>query len=219
MTAKDLILNSIPVLNPAMYVSDALLRMEEAKLSFLPVTDGDIYLGTICEKSLHDFVDVQQPIGTDYLSFPFVRDESHIFDALSQITQLSIDMLPVISFDNRYLGAIGRESLLKQLSVVCNTNQQGAVILLEMYPEDYSLSELSRLVEDNNFKVVNLLTYPYENTGMLRVNLKIDREDATPLLRSLERFNYKVVCCFQQQGFIDETLRQRLDELMYYLEL
>jgi len=124
MTAKDLILNSIPVLNPAMYVSDALLRMEEAKLSFLPVTDGDIYLGTICEKSLHDFVDVQQPIGTDYLSFPFVRDESHIFDALSQITQLSIDMLPVISFDNRYLGAIGRESLLKQLSVVCNTNQQ-----------------------------------------------------------------------------------------------
>lgn len=219
MTAKDFLSDKVPVLHPAVPASEALSCMEEFRLCFLPVTDGDIYLGTICEKSLHDFADMQRPIGREGLSFPFVREHSHVFDALGRMVQLSLDMLPVIESDNRYVGAIDRETLLAKLSVMCDVGRPGAVIGLEMFPEDYFLSELSRLVEDNNAKVVNLLTYPQGHKGKLRISLKIDREDATPLLRSLERFGYTVVFCFQQEGVIDESFRQRLKELMFYLEM
>ncbi|MCP9612575.1 CBS domain-containing protein [Coprobacter tertius] len=219
MTAKDLISNDIPVLYPETTVTEALARLEETRLGFLPVVKGEEYIGMASEKMLLETSDAEQELGNLILSAPSVKSESHLFDVLNQMTQLSVDMMPVTTQDGHYLGSVDRKNLLKHISTICNTGQEGAVILLEMYPEDYSLSELARLVEDNNCKIMNLLTYPYSENGMLRISIKIDCVDASPVLRSLERFNYKIVCCYQQQGVIDETLRQRFNELMYYLEM
>ena len=38
------------------------------------------------------------------------------------------------------------------------------------------------------------------------------------VLRSLERFDYRVVSCYQLHGVMDERIEQRIKELMYYLK-
>lgn len=120
-------------------------------------------------------------------------------------------------------GKIGRENWrtpsVREESHLCQTSSSGAIIELEIPREDYSATELTRLVEDNDCRVMNLMIRPDEKTGIWKACLRIDREDATPVLRSLERFDYRVVSCYQLHGVMDERIEQRIKELMYYLEM
>jgi hypothetical protein len=110
-------------------------------------------------------------------------------------------------------------ALMEKLDELSNMGNEGALIVLEINPRDYMLSPVIHLVEQNNAKVVHVLTYIEEETSKQIVILKIDLEDASSVLRSFERFNYKVRYYLQKQASNDETLHNRLNELMYYLEM
>ncbi|MDR0507108.1 MAG: hypothetical protein LBH32_09890 [Dysgonamonadaceae bacterium] len=112
-------------------------------------------------------------------------------------------------------------TLIEKLNEISNAGSNGASIVLEINPRDYMLSQIAHLVEQNNAKLLHVFTFMEEETSMLIVILKIDLEDATYVLRSLERFNYVVRSCLQKQSSDSnsETLCKRLDELMYYLEM
>jgi hypothetical protein len=110
-------------------------------------------------------------------------------------------------------------TLMKKLNELSNMGNEGALIVLEISPQDYLLAPIVHLVEQNNAKVLHVFTYIEEETSKQIVILKIDLEDASAVLRSFERFDYKVRYYLQKQGFNDETLQNRLNELMYYLEM
>jgi hypothetical protein len=110
-------------------------------------------------------------------------------------------------------------ALLDKLNELGNMGNEGALIVLEINPRDYVLSQLVHLAEQNNAKVLHVLSCMEEETSKQIVILKIDLEDATPVLRSFERFNYTVRYYLQNRVFNDETMQNRLGELLYYLEM
>ena len=57
------------------------------------------------------------------------------------------------------------------------------------------------------------------NTGRLIISIKIDLEDASPVIRSFERCNYTVLFYFMKKGMVDDLLEQRMSELMYYINM
>jgi hypothetical protein len=110
-------------------------------------------------------------------------------------------------------------ALMEKLDEFSNMGNEGALIVLEINPRDYMLSQIVHLVEQNSAKVLHVFSYLEEETSKQIVILKIDLEDAGAVLRSFERFNYKVRCYLQKQALNDETLNNRLNELMFYLEM
>ena len=135
------------------------------------------------------------------------------------ITRYGLSLLPVVSVDGTYLGVITRDCLVDVLSELCNAEAAGSVIVLEMMPQDYSLTDIARLVEANNAHVLNLLSHQDNDTGRLLITLKIDLEDASPVIRSLERFNYTVLYHFMEKGMVDDMLQQRMNELLHYMNM
>ena len=111
------------------------------------------------------------------------------------------------------------ERLLAEVSKWCAADGGGSVIVLEIWPQDYALSEIARLVESNNAHLLSLLSYHDITIGRTRIVLKIDLEDASPVIRSFERFDYTVVYHFMRSGVIDNELRQRMDELLFYMNM
>jgi len=109
--------------------------------------------------------------------------------------------------------------LVEKFTEITGADSNGALIAIELNPQDYDLSNIARLVESNNSKILGLFSYPVKETGKLVVMLKIDSEDASAVLRSLERFDYSVIYHFQEHGLTDEIQRERLEELMYYLQM
>lgn len=150
---------------------------------------------------------------------PAASENGHLHEALALMTRYGLSVLPVISLDGAYLGVITRDRMVDILSELCNAEAPGSVIVLEVMPQDYSLSDIARLIESNNAHVLNLLSRQDKDTGRLLITLKIDLEDASPVIRSFERFNYTVLYHFMEKGMVDDMLQQRMNELLHYMNM
>ena len=96
---------------------------------------------------------------------------------------------------------------------------ENSLIILEIPLKDYTLTEIARIVESNNAHVMDLSVIPISGGSLLLISLKLDVDDLTAVLRSFERFNYSVLYYFMREGEVTDTQQERLDELMYYLEM
>ncbi|WP_102408396.1 CBS domain-containing protein [Parabacteroides bouchesdurhonensis] len=220
MLVKDFIMKELPVLKSFDTVEYALAIMDDYKLKHLPlVNDGGIYRCLISEKDLLTIPEPSGTIGEPVLFAPSIRKNSHLHEALSIMTRYGLSLLPVVTTDGVYTGAITRDKLIDALSELCNAEAEGSIIVLEMMPQDYVLSDIARLVESNNAHVLNLLSHQDKETGRLLISIKIDLEDASPVIRSFERFNYTVLYHFMEKGMVDNLLQQRMNELLHYMNM
>jgi hypothetical protein len=62
-----------------------------------------------------------------------------------------------------------------------------------MTPQDYSLAELSRIVEYNDAKILNVFvnTLP-GNFSKVLVSLKLNRPELNTIVQTLERYQYRI---------------------------
>ena len=211
MLVKDFITKEIPVLKSFDTAEYALALMEDFKLKHLPLLSDSAYQCLVSEKDLLALPDPSATIGEPVLFAPAISENGHLHEALAMITRYGLSLLPVVSVDGTYL--------VDALSELCNAEAAGSVIVLEMMPQDYSLTDIARLVEANNAHVLNLLSHQDKDTGRLLITLKIDLEDASPVIRSFERFNYTVLYHFMEKGMVDDMLRQRMNELLHYMNM
>ncbi|MCD8176914.1 MAG: hypothetical protein LUE98_05610 [Tannerellaceae bacterium] len=135
------------------------------------------------------------------------------------MSRYKLSLLPVVDTAGKYLGVITHERMIEALTDICSASEPGSILVLELLPQDYVLSDIARLAEDNNAMVLNLFSYPDPETGRLIVTFKINLEDASPVIRSLERFNYTILYHFMESGMVDDVLQQRMDELLYYMNM
>ncbi|HUI33860.1 MAG: hypothetical protein PHO84_00055 [Dysgonamonadaceae bacterium] len=99
------------------------------------------------------------------------------------------------------------------------TEQEHSLIVLEVPINDYTLSEIARLVEDNNARVIRLEVLPSKDGLSLLVSLKLDIIDISAVLRSFERYSYNIIYYFMREGDISDTYEDRLKELLHYLDM
>ena len=99
------------------------------------------------------------------------------------------------------------------------TQPIGAVFVLEIKAIDYSLTEISRLVESNEAKIMSMFTESDAfDPNLLIVTIKVNTIDLTRILATFERFEFKILAKFhdyQTQKFESS----RIDLLLKYLEI
>lgn len=219
MLAKDFITKDIPVLKSFDTVEYALTLMDDFKLKHLPIIQDSVYQGIISERELLAVPNPSSAIGSPVLFCPCILENGHLHEALSLLTRYKITLLPVVTAEGKYCGSITRENFIDLISELSNAETAGSVLVLEIVPQDYSLADISRIVESNNARILNVFTRIDKDTDRLLVILKIDMEDASPVIRSFERFNYTVLYHFMEKGMVDELLQQRMNELLHYMNL
>ncbi|MBD5269612.1 MAG: hypothetical protein HDS43_03215 [Bacteroides sp.] len=90
------------------------------------------------------------------------------------------------------LGVITETSLLEGLGRMIAPRDDSSVITLECRPEDYSASMLAHAVENTDSHLVDFWSVPAAD-GMLRVTLRVRCSDPSAAVRSLERYDFRVV--------------------------
>ncbi|MDR1368900.1 MAG: CBS domain-containing protein [Dysgonamonadaceae bacterium] len=219
MLSKDFLTKQVPVLKPEDSGSFSLSQMEDYKLKHLPVVSEGKYIFLLSEKDIFLMENVDDPIENISIYAPLVNGKAPVPEVLLVMSKENLTVLPVVSEDGTYIGVITLSILIEKMAEATQAASHGALIAIEINSHDYNLSQLSHLIESNNAKILSLLSYPIEATSKLTVLVRIDLEDASPVLRSLERFNYRVLYYSQREGLADDVMQRRLDELMYYLEM
>lgn len=219
MTAKNAIEESIPYLKISDNVSFALELMEEFKVEHLPVLDGKKLLGVVSELQL---LEVAEEMTLKDIKFPFtsisINEYLHLFDAMRIGYESKSSILPVCDQDGKYIGLISPKSLLIKLSEFNFATELGGIFIVEADANDYSVSEIARIVESNKANILNIATAKNSNPSRIQITVKVNTLDLTYILATLERYDYEIVAVFHQAEQIDQ-LKERYDALMSYLNV
>lgn len=197
----------------------ALALMDDFKLKHLPLLAENVYRCLVSEKDLLAMPDLCAIIGECLLFSPCVQIDTHIYEALALVARYQLSLLPAVDADGVYCGVITRDKLIEVVSEFCNADAPGSVFVLEVTPQDYSMTDIARLVEENNAHILSLLSSTDKKNGRLHLIIKIDLEDISPVIRSFERFDYTVLYYFMEKGLVDDLLKQRMEELVYYMNM
>lgn len=220
MVAEDIIDSSIPAIGTEYSCSRALSLMDTFKMSHLPVTENGMYVGIISEDEIYDKEKFDSSIGDlGMLRVPYVESKQHIFDVLAVASQFSLPIVPVVNHERRYLGSITSKNLLDALAEITNVRTKGAVLILEMGIHDYSMSEIARIVESENAKIISSYVTEYEDSTKIDVTLVVNMSEISPVVKSLERYGYKVNTFFSGSNMIDDFYRERYEQLMNYMRI
>ena len=131
--------------------------MEEYKIYALPVVDGsNKFLGTIEDDSILNMDNIQQSLQFVQNTFKHVSIflESHLFEAMQIISEHKISILPVINKTYHYVGYVTPLDIIMKISKIHIYNTTTNIIVISLNRKNYSLYEISRLIEENNAKIL-----------------------------------------------------------------
>tara|TARA_R110002072_G_scaffold274864_1_gene435837 strand:+ start:992 stop:1651 length:660 start_codon:yes stop_codon:yes gene_type:complete len=219
MLARELISKVVPPLKPNDEVARALAWMDEFKVSHLPVVDGREFLGLISEDNILDGEKGDTVIASrDVLNHASVLESQHIYYVIRKLAATDISVVAVVDSDGMYLGCITLFDLVSKFEELAVINQPGGIIVLNLNKNDYSLAQVAHVIESNNAKILSSYVFERPETGMLELTLKVNREEISSILQSLERYNYHVLAHFQESTQL-EDLKGRYDELMRFINI
>ena len=219
MTAAELISNHIPTLQATDTVRQAMDFMKEHRVTELPVVKDLKYIGLVHEEDLED-EDATLAVETLlHNGVPARINPADFFLVpLKIMHQQKLSVLPVVKEDGELMGIITMEDLLQATAHYNSAAIPGGIIILQMSPNSFYISEIGRIVESNNAKIIHLNTWTDPSTGELMVAIKVNKSDIQDILSSFERYEYNIIQYFGE-NLSEEELRLNYDHLMNYLNI
>lgn len=219
MLAKELISDVVPALKTSDTGAQALSWMEVFRISHLPIVNSRDFLGLISDKDIYNLNMADEPIGNHNLSLfsPYVFEDQHIYEVIEIASRLKLSVIPVLDRSNEYLGLITLNNLVEVFADLNALKHPGGILVLEVNQNDYSLTEISQIVESNDAKILSLYISSRTDTTQMYVTLKINRNDLTSVIRTFERYEYNIVASYLKDDDEDKLLEDRYDSFMRYL--
>lgn len=221
MIAEELINQMIPPLKLYDTVEKALRWMDEFRVNELPVVSNRKYLGLATELSLIELSDREQSLKEVPLEFQdvHVMYMQHFYDVMEAAIKNKIQVVPVLDDMQEYMGIITINDTLAAFGQMSALQGQGGILVLSMPERDYSLSQISRLIEEENTKILSAYVSPDElDPYKIKLTLKLSTNDLTRIIATLERFDYRITAQFQDTSTFDVG-KDRLDMLFKYLDI
>jgi len=221
MIAKDLIVDSIPVVKTSDTGNTALAWMEMHRVSHLPIVNNEEFLGMVSDTDIYDNNCGEEPLGNHNLSLvrPYVYENQHIFEVIDIVAKLGISVIPVLEQNKHYLGSITMFKLVEEFAKMISVEKAGGIIILEMTIHDYSLTEISQIVESNNARVLTLFVSSTDDSTVVSVTLKVDITDLASIVQTFERYDYKIKASFLSEDMLKVFYQDRYDSFINFLNI
>lgn len=220
--AEDLLNQMIPPLKVTDSTEKAARWLEEFHVGQLPVLDNRQYKGLITESDLIDREGAECELGSLALNYGevHVQHDQHFYNIIELAVQNRVQLVPVLDAQREYLGVVTVSDTLAAFGKVPVATSQQGIIVLAMEERDYSLTQISRYVEENNAKIISAHVAQDEHDPYrIRLTLKLNTPNITRIIATLERFGYSITAQFSGTGEVTEDEQERYDALLRYLNI
>ncbi len=221
MLAESLISEVVPSIKSSEEGQKALNWMDVFRVSHIPVVNDSSYVGMVSDKMIYDFELLDKPIEKeiDKLNTAHVHKDQHIFEVAILMYKLKLSVIAVLDTDHYYLGAITLYDLARRFARLFSLQEIGGVIVLEMNVNDYSLSQISQIVESNDVKILSMFLNRNKASSNLDVILKLDKEDLSPLIQTFMRYDYNVKAVYLDHTMLNDLYKDRFDQFMKFMNI
>ncbi|MDN3204873.1 cbs domain containing protein [Algoriphagus sediminis] len=221
MQASEFITDFIPPLKLSDKVSLALAWMEEIRTAVLPVVDQGKFLGFVRDEVILDLNDLGLTIAEielDGLDCKVYGDQ-HVYEILKAGAENGFNAVAILNREDIYQGVVTIEDSLTAFAESLSIQATGSVLVLSMEMTDYSLSEIARLVETENGKILSsIISSDPLDSSKIKLTLKIDQPELRHIKATLERFGYKIIDHFEEEAGISSE-EDRIGNLLRFLDI
>lgn len=220
MLIKDTIEYELPFLYSYFSVADAINWCEQYNSKFAFINDENkILIGYVSLAELYELDDSLTISTIELHEFKYrIFETQHVFELLKICSTLDSYILPILSLQNKIIGFCNPEKILQQYLENNPLSDEGGTIILSVNSNDYSLSEISKIVESNGATILNVTLNFNTQTQKIEVTLKINRTDLKNIEATFERYQYQIINVFHQSEY-DSQIRDRIDNLLKYLQV
>ncbi|MGB4901517.1 MAG: CBS domain-containing protein, partial [Saprospiraceae bacterium] len=93
----------------------------------------------------------------------------------------------------------------------------GSILVLELSDAQYSLSEISHIIEAEQAMILSsIISRPTETTILLTI--KVNKLDVSRIVAALRRYDYEVSASFSEDEVVD-NFKERYEAFMRYLDV
>lgn len=220
MIAGQLINQTIPELKSSDTVQKAIDLMEEFKVYYLPVVNDGQFQGLVSESVLMELEDWSTPIDniSIYEKNTFCFANTHFLEAIRIYLNNDFDILAVLD-EETFLGVIHYKDLFNAFLKAGSYNNPGGILVLSIKLRDYSLSELARIIETNDSKILATYVKTLENDPQsLEITLKLNSKDLSQVIAALVRQKFVILEKYHE-GAVNNPEKERLDQLFKFLDI
>ena len=191
-----------------------------ADLNFthFPVLENGIFIGSIASEDVETF-DIDKKAG-DYkytLERFYARKSMIWLDILEVFAKNHTNTVPVLDENNNYIGYYEMEDIMKFFQETPFLKEQGGIIIVQKGLLDYSMSQITQIVESNNGKILGCFISEADLENV-QVTVKIGLGAMNEIIQTFRRYNYEIISEHQEDTYIN-SLKERSDYLDKYLNI
>ena len=190
----------------------------DSTYSHFPILDNGIYLGCLSAVDAETFETDKIIIDYRY-SFEgfFVRESMIWLDVLEVFARNNSNIVPILNETNNYIGYYEITDVIKFLNETPFLKETGGIIVVEKATADYSMSQITQIVESNNGKILGVFVSE-ANAEKVQVTIKITLGAMNEIIQSFRRYNYEIVSDHHEDNYLN-TLKERSEYLDKYLNM
>ncbi|OJX50263.1 MAG: acetoin utilization protein acuB [Flavobacterium sp. 38-13] len=206
----------------AITVDDTIESVQDffADLSFshFPVLENGIYIGSISGDDVETFDTEKKILDYRYTLEGFYARKNMIWlDLLEIFARNHTSIVPVLDEKNNYIGYYDITDIIKFFHETPFLKEMGGIIIVEKNINDYSMSQISQIVESNNGKLLGMFVSSAE-ADKIQITVKIALGSLNDIIQTFRRYNYEIISEHQEDNYLN-ALKERSDYLDKYLNI
>ena len=166
---------------------------DDLNFSHFPVIEEGIYIGCIAAEDTETFDSNKKVIDYKFTMEGF----------FARTTTIWLDVLEVFAKNHTNLVPFLKEP--------------GAIIIVKKAILDYSMSQITQIVESNNGKLLGVFISE-SDADSVEVTLKISLGAMNEIIQTFRRYDYEIMSEHQEDNYIN-NLKERSDYLDKYLNI
>ncbi len=190
----------------------------DVPFSHFSVLNEGIYLGSIAADDVETFDSDKKVADYKYtLEGFFARKNMIWLDVLEVFAKNHTNIVPVLDEENSYLGYYELEDIVKFFHETPFLKEQGGIIVVKKNILDYSMSQITQIVESNNGKLLGLFVSEADAEN-IQVTIKITLGGMNEIIQTFRRYNYEIVSEHHEDNYLN-SLKERSEYLDKYLNM
>ncbi|MDA6070959.1 acetoin utilization protein acuB [Flavobacterium sp. AC] len=190
----------------------------DLNFSHFPVLENGIFIGSIASDDVETFDTDKKVIDYKYtLERFFARKSMMWLDVLEVFAKNHTNVVSVLDENNAYIGYYEMEDIMKFFQETPFLKEQGGIIIVQKGLLDYSMGQVTQIVESNNGKILGCFVSEADLENV-QITIKIGIGPMNEIIQTYRRYGYEIISEHQEDAYIN-SLKERSDYLDKYLNI
>jgi predicted transcriptional regulator len=219
MNINDYILKEIKALRLKNSIKSSRKLFKNYPITHFPVIENDKLLGSFAEEDIQTIENKKDELvaHAHLLNSFFADEKATVLELLKIFADNDTNIVPVLNEDKNYIGYYDLRDVLDVFSTSPFMIEESETLIVEKLKEDYSMGEVSQIVEATGGKLLGL--YISEKNGdFVQITLKIVTNEINEIIQTFRRYDYKIISTHENDIYL-EDLKNRSEYLQKYLEM